>query len=410
MPIPFQGRNLIFQLVRRHRNSQCYLKPPKKWTNNAVAKKCFREMSWPKSPPCGLRASFQMQRKLGPLATMMSSSIQKIGFSAPDEIVAKSHEVDAILPCHSEHFNADVVARMSDRVKIIANHSVGVDHCDFTGLEGQRCRRHQHTPDVLSDATAEIALLLMLAAARRAGEGDRLVRAGNWDSWSPAFMVGTQMTGKRLGIVGMGRVGRAFAKLVQGFGMEIHYYNRRQLPPEQEAGAIYHAAIEDLLPHCQFVSLHCPATPETLNLMNAERFALLPEGAILVNTARGTLIDEAALDRRTKLGSSLPAAGLDVFQTGAWRQSAASPSSTTFACYRISVVPRAKLEMRWVFERSITSTHSLRAERSLAISSSRGSAGGWDFHGVLQAIRADENGKHFHWPLGPMFSPLCGWR
>lgn len=126
-------------------------------------------------------------------------------------------------------------------------------------------------------------------------------------------MVGTQMTGKRLGIVGMGRVGRAFAKLVQGFGMEIHYYNRRPLPPEQEAGAIYHATIEDLLPHCQFVSLHCPATPETLNLMNAERFALLPEGAILVNTARGTLIDEAALIDALSSGR-LAGAGLDVFQ------------------------------------------------------------------------------------------------
>ena len=230
----------------------------------------------------------------------------------PDEIVAKSHEVDAILPCHSEHFNADVVARMSNRVKIIANHSVGVDHCDLQALKAKGVVV-TNTPDVLSDATAEIALLLMLAAARRAGEGDRLVRAGNWDSWSPAFMVGTQMTGKRLGIVGMGRVGRAFAKLVQGFGMEIHYYNRRPLPPEQEAGAIYHATIEDLLPHCQFVSLHCPATPETLNLMNAERFALLPEGAILVNTARGTLIDEAALIDALSSGR-LAGAGLDVFQ------------------------------------------------------------------------------------------------
>ena len=230
----------------------------------------------------------------------------------PDEIVAKSHEVDAILPCHSEHFNADVVARMSDRVKIIANHSVGVDHCDLRALKAKGVVV-TNTPDVLSDATAEIALLLMLAAARRAGEGDRLVRAGNWDSWSPAFMVGTQMTGKRLGIVGMGRVGRAFAKLVQGFGMEIHYYNRRPLPPEQEAGAIYHATIEDLLPQCQFVSLHCPATPETLNLMNAEHFSLLPEGAILVNTARGTLIDETALIDALSSGR-LAGAGLDVFQ------------------------------------------------------------------------------------------------
>ncbi len=232
-------------------------------------------------------------------------------FSA-DEIVANSREVDAILPCHSEHFSAEVVARMSDRVKIIANHSVGVDHCDLAALKAKGVVV-TNTPDVLSDATAEIALLLMLAAARRAGEGDRLVRAGRWDSWSPAFMVGTQMTGKRLGIVGMGRVGRAFAKLVQGFGMEIHYYNRKPLPPEQAGGAVYHATIEGLLPHCQFVSLHCPATPETLNLMNAERLALLPDGAVLVNTARGTLIDESALIDALRSGK-LAAAGLDVFQ------------------------------------------------------------------------------------------------
>ncbi|MEO1206177.1 MAG: NAD(P)-dependent oxidoreductase, partial [Pseudomonadota bacterium] len=153
----------------------------------------------------------------------------------PDEIIAMSQEVDAILPCHSEHFSVDVVAVMSNRVKIIANHSVGVDHCDLEALKAKGIVV-TNTPDVLSDATAEIALLLMLGAARRASEGDQLVRSGNWVSWSPSFMVGTQMTGKRLGIVGMGRVGRAFAKLVSGFGMEIHYYNRSRLAEDQEAG------------------------------------------------------------------------------------------------------------------------------------------------------------------------------
>jgi len=126
-------------------------------------------------------------------------------------------------------------------------------------------------------------------------------------------MVGTQMTDKRLGIIGMGRVGQALAKLVEGFGMEIHYYNRNRLPPEQERGAIYHETVEDLLLHCDFVSLHCPATPETENLMNAERLALLPDGAILVNTARGKLVDEDALVAALKSGK-LAAAGLDVFK------------------------------------------------------------------------------------------------
>jgi lactate dehydrogenase-like 2-hydroxyacid dehydrogenase len=230
-----------------------------------------------------------------------------------NEIVAMSGEVDAILPCHSESFSADVVARLSDRVRIIANHSVGVDHCDLDALKAKGIVV-TNTPDVLSEATAEIALLLMLAAARRAGEGDRLVRAGLWTSWSPAFMVGTQMTGKSLGIVGMGRVGRAFARLVQGFGMQIHYYNRKPLPAEAEGGAVYHPSVEELLPHCQFLSLHCPATPETYKLMNAERLALLPDGAILVNTARGALIDEDAIIDALRSGK-LAGAGLDVFQT-----------------------------------------------------------------------------------------------
>ncbi|MCB1520290.1 MAG: D-glycerate dehydrogenase [Hyphomicrobiaceae bacterium] len=230
----------------------------------------------------------------------------------PDELVRMSGDVDAILPCHSELFDQDTVARLSDRVKIIANHSVGVDHCNLPAFKA-RGIVVTNTPDVLSDATAEIALLLMLAAARRAGEGDRLVRGGRWASWSPSFMVGVQSTGKRLGIVGMGRVGLAVAKLVSGFGMEIHYSNRRQLPPALEAGAIYHPTVEALLPHCDVVTLHCPATPETIDLMNADRFRLMRDGAILVNTARGALIDEDALIDALCTGK-LRAAGLDVFK------------------------------------------------------------------------------------------------
>lgn len=233
-------------------------------------------------------------------------------FSA-DEIVEMSQQVDAILPCHSEVFSADVAARLSDRAKIIANHSVGVDHCDLQAL-GKRGIVVTNTPDVLSDATAEIALLLILGAARRASEGDRLVRAGEWTSWSPSFMVGTQTTGKRLGIVGMGRVGLAVRKIVSGLDMEVHYSNRRQLPPEIEQGSTYHDSVEDLLASVDVVSLNCPATPETTNLMDARRLALMRKGAVLVNTARGNLIDEDALIEALKSGH-LAAAGLDVFKT-----------------------------------------------------------------------------------------------
>ena len=230
-----------------------------------------------------------------------------------DEIVAMSARVDAIMPCHSERFTAEVVARLDTRLRIVANHSVGVDHCDLPALKAKGIVV-TNTPDVLSEATAELAMLLMLGAARHAVAGDRLVRSGGWDSWAPMFLVGTQVTGARLGIVGMGRVGRAFARLARGFGMEIHYHNRTRLTPEEEQGATFHATLDTLLPVSDFLSLHCPATPATRHLMNAETLARLPRGAILVNTARGALVDEPALLAAIRSGH-LAAAGLDVFET-----------------------------------------------------------------------------------------------
>jgi lactate dehydrogenase-like 2-hydroxyacid dehydrogenase len=233
--------------------------------------------------------------------------------SSADDIVAMSARVDAILPCHSEIFTADVVARLSERTKIIANHSVGVDHCDLDAFR-QRGIVVTNTPDVLSDATAEITMLLMLGAARRAPEGDLMVRSGNWTSWSPSFMVGTQVTGKRIGIVGMGRVGQVMAQRCRGFDMEVHYHNRSRLPAELEHGANYHEQIETLLPVSDFLSLHCPATPDTTGLINADHLALLPAGAIIVNSARGALIVEEDLVAAIRSGH-IAAAGLDCFAT-----------------------------------------------------------------------------------------------
>ncbi len=233
--------------------------------------------------------------------------------SSADEIVAMSARVDAIIPCHSERFTAEVAARLDPRLKVIANHSVGVDHCDLPALRA-RGIAVTNTPDVLSDATAEIAMLLMLGAARRAVEGDRLVRTRAWDFWSPSFMVGKQVSGSRIGIVGMGRVGRALARMARGFDMEIHYHNRSRLTPDEEAGATYHATLDSLLRVSDFLSLHCPATPETTGLINAATLSMLPEGAVLVNTARGALVNEAALMAALDSGR-LAAAGLDCFVT-----------------------------------------------------------------------------------------------
>ncbi len=230
---------------------------------------------------------------------------------SPEELLEKCQGVDAILPCHSELFTSDLVSRLPDRVKIIANHSVGVDHCDLAALQA-RGIVVTNTPEVLSDATAEIAMLLLLGAARRASEGDGMVRTGKWAHWSPSFMVGTQVTSKRIGIVGMGRVGQVMARRARGFDMEVHYNNRNRLPPDLEQGAIYHEDVDKLLAVSDFLSLHCPATPETTGLLSEEKLKLLPDGAIVVNTARGALIDEAALIAALRSGK-ISAAGLDVF-------------------------------------------------------------------------------------------------
>ncbi|MEM9279370.1 MAG: D-glycerate dehydrogenase [Pseudomonadota bacterium] len=235
------------------------------------------------------------------------------GLHTAQEIIDMSAQVDAILPCHSEIFRGETVNKLDQRVKIIANHSVGTDHCDLPGLKA-RGIAVTNTPDVLSDATAEIAFLLMLGAARRAVEGDRMVRNGEWDFWSPAFMVGKEVSGSRIGIIGMGRVGQAMARNARGFGMEVHYHNRSRLSEDKEQGAIFHEDIDSLLEVSDFLSLHCPATPETTGLMNAEKFARLPDGAVLVNSARGALVDEDAMIAALENGK-LSAAGLDCFVT-----------------------------------------------------------------------------------------------
>jgi lactate dehydrogenase-like 2-hydroxyacid dehydrogenase len=229
-----------------------------------------------------------------------------------DEIIERAKDVDAILPCHTEKFSAEVIARLPGRVRAIANFSVGYDHVDLQAAKAKGIIV-TNTPEVLSDATAELTLMLMLGAARRAGEGERLVRTGAWKDWSPGFMVGTQVTGKRLGILGFGRVGQVVARRARGFDMEIHYHDVRRMAPEREEGATYHPTPEELMPHCDFLTLHCVSSPETFRLLNAGRIALLPDGAIVVNASRGAVVDDDALIAALKSGK-LTAAGLDVYQ------------------------------------------------------------------------------------------------
>jgi lactate dehydrogenase-like 2-hydroxyacid dehydrogenase len=228
-----------------------------------------------------------------------------------DDLLRLAKNVDAILPCHTEKFSAETIALLPAQLRAIANFSVGVDHVDLDAA-----RKKQiivtNTPDVLSDATAEIAMLLMLGAARRASEGERVIRNQQWKDWSPAFMVGKQITGKRLGILGMGRVGQVLARRARGFDMTIHYHNRTELDSDRAEGATYHASIEAMFAEIDVLSIHCPASDETRGLLNAQRLAALNSNAIVVNTSRGVVVDDDALINALKTGG-IAAAGLDVF-------------------------------------------------------------------------------------------------
>ncbi|MCB1871557.1 MAG: D-glycerate dehydrogenase [Gammaproteobacteria bacterium] len=228
-----------------------------------------------------------------------------------DQLLELAEGAAAIVPCHTEKLNADVIARLPQSIRALCSFSVGFDHIDLAAAKA-RGIVVTNTPEVLSDATAEIAMLLLLGAARRAYEGELQIRTESWADWSATYQLGVQVSGKRLGIIGMGRVGQIMARRARGFDMQIHYYNRSRLSADLELGAVYHDSVEALLPHCDFLSIHCPATPETRHLLNAERIAMLPDGAVVVNTARGAVVDDDALIAALRSGK-LFAAGLDVF-------------------------------------------------------------------------------------------------
>ncbi len=229
-----------------------------------------------------------------------------------DEIVSRGQEADAIVCCVADKMTSAVFSRLPPRVRIVASFGVGTDHLDLAAARA-RGVVVTNTPEVLTDATAEVALLLLLGAARRAYEGQDMLRSGRWTGWTPTQLMGRQLSGKRLGIIGMGRIGQAMARRARGFGVEIHYTDQVRLPPEKEEGAIFHPTIEDLLPLSQLLSVHAPSTPETRHLLDSRRLALLPRGAIVVNSARGDLVDDEALIAALRSGQ-VGAAGLDVFQ------------------------------------------------------------------------------------------------
>ena len=232
-----------------------------------------------------------------------------------DELRAALRDYDAVLPTVSDRLDAGVLAVDAPRARILANYGVGYSHIDLDAAR-ERGLVVTNTPGVLTDCTADLALTLMLMVARRAGEGERELRAGRWSGWRPTHLVGTRLTGKTLGIIGMGRIGIAVARRAQhGFGMQVVFFNRSPVAAEALAGlqATRLERVEDVLAQADFVSLHCPGGGANRHLIDAARLAVMKPGAFLINTARGDVVDEAALAAALQHGR-LAGAGLDVFE------------------------------------------------------------------------------------------------
>ena len=229
-----------------------------------------------------------------------------------EALIAGAEGAQALLVCPTDRVPAEVIARLPQSIVAIATFSVGFDHVDVAAAAA-RGITVTNTPDVLTNATADMAMLLLLGAARHARAGEAMVREATWTAWSPTGILGTEVSGKPLGILGMGRIGRAVAKRARGFDMEIHYQDIVRSPDDEAAGARFHETVESLLPQSAFLTIHCPAMPETRHLLNAERIALLPDGAVVVNAARGDIVEDEALIAAVKSGK-VAAIGLDVYE------------------------------------------------------------------------------------------------
>ncbi len=221
---------------------------------------------------------------------------------------------DVLVPTVTDRLDSRIMAQAGNDLKLIANYGTGVDHIDLATAR-QRSIVVTNTPDVLTEDTADMTMALVLAVPRRLAEGERVLRSGKWGGWSPTSMLGHRIYGKRLGIIGMGRIGQAVARRARGFGLSIHYHNRRRLHEdiEQDLEATYWESLDQMLARMDIVSVNCPHTPATYHLLSARRLNLLRPNAFIVNTARGEIIDENALTRLLVSGD-IAGAGLDVFE------------------------------------------------------------------------------------------------
>ncbi len=246
-----------------------------------------------------------------------ASKLFDANFNLNDELYSQnkllelSKGCDGILSSLTDKIDEKIIKKLPETIKIISNFAVGFGNIDVEAAK-KRNIAVTNTPDVLTDATAEIAMLLILGACRRANEGINWVKKENW-KWSSDFLIGKQLTGSRLGILGMGRIGRAVAKLAKSFGMEIHYRNRTRLKPEVEAGAQYHESIKSLFSVSDVLSICCPSTKETKDIINKESLEYFPTGAIITNVARGDMIDDEAMVKAL-ISRKIYAIGLDVYK------------------------------------------------------------------------------------------------
>jgi len=230
------------------------------------------------------------------------------------ELVEAVKVADVLVPTVTDRIDAKILSQAGEQLRLIANYGAGVDHIDLATAR-QRSITVTNTPDVLTEDTADMTMALLLAVPRRLTEGERGLRNGDWPGWSPTWMLGHRIYGKRLGIIGMGRIGQAVARRARGFGLSIHYHNRRKLHEdiENELEATYWESLDQMMARMDFVSVNCPHTPATYHLLSARRLKLLRENAVVINTARGEIIDENALTRLLANGE-IAGAGLDVFE------------------------------------------------------------------------------------------------
>lgn len=231
-----------------------------------------------------------------------------------DDLIAAMADCDVLVPTVTDQIDAEMIANAPDRLRLIASFGAGVDHIDLAAARAKKILV-TNTPGVFTEDTADMTMALILSAPRRLSDGEKRIRSGQWEGWKPSGMLGHCIGGKKLGIIGMGRIGQAVARRASGFGLSIVYHNRRQLPPavEESLRASFVADLDDLIRECDIITLHCPHTVETHELINAERIGMMKPSTYLINTARGDLVNEDALIKALQNGQ-IGGAGLDVYQ------------------------------------------------------------------------------------------------